>query len=197
MSAQHVVAGERAPTAVVATLVALSLSLTALSSHAWTTRAPGKTAHRIVAPIARDEPIAPSVTPPNDGAVMRFEARAVVECAPRVSVRFDRSNPLPPDSAYTPLRTMAAWARTHAESTLVVEGHADGWGSDEANLRMSQARARAVAAVLLRAGVERGRVQTRAFGAWLPSDVDDEAHNRRVVVRVANVCGGDWVEVEP
>ena len=96
----------------------------------------------------------------------------------------------------TALATMARWAVTHPDAVLMIEGHADAEGSDDANLRMSHSRARIVGWILTRDGVPAERLRKRAFGAWQPSGTD-EAHDRRVIVRVDGACAGPLVEVEP
>jgi OOP family OmpA-OmpF porin len=71
-----------------------------------------------------------------------------------------------------------------------VEGHTDTSGTHEHNQALSDARARAVADVLAREGVERDRIRTEGMGeAGLAVQTGDgvrEPRNRRVVVRLIN-----------
>lgn len=67
---------------------------------------------------------------------------------------------------------------------LSVDGHTDNVGQAEANQRLSQQRAEAIVAYLIRAGIEGARLQAKGFGPSIPvadnrSDVG-RAKNRRV-----------------
>ena len=70
----------------------------------------------------------------------------------------------------------------------MVEGHTDTSGTREHNQALSDARARAVADVLVREGVARERVRTEGMGetglAVQTGDGVREPRNRRVVVRL-------------
>lgn len=213
-AARHAVWGERVPPSATALLGACGALMVAVagpslsSPDATTEVAPASATPRAVPPPSVPAPpsvaVAPSVAAPPSVAVVTTPAApsvaaatddAGVMCPPRVMVHFGRSEVMPPRSAYDALRDVARRAAEGGRAVMV-EGHADEWGgSDEANLRTSQARARAVAAVLTRAGAP--RVRTRAFGAWDPSDAPDLTLNRRVVVRLEGACEGPWTEVGP
>lgn len=66
---------------------------------------------------------------------------------------------------------------------LVVECHSDNRGRDEANLQLTQRRAEAVVARLVRAGVEASRLEARGWGPAKPIDTNSteqgRARNRR------------------
>ncbi len=82
--------------------------------------------------------------------------------------------------------------------TIVLRGHSDAGGSDDANIRASQARAEAVRGWLVEQGVARDRISVIAFGEQnpiqpnaLPDGAPNEAGraaNRRVDITV-NVDG--------
>ena len=75
---------------------------------------------------------------------------------------------------------------------VTVEGHADGVGSRRYNQSLSEARARAVIAVLAAGGVGRDRLHSRAYGKDRPlepnrtaggeDNPDGRARNRRVAL---------------
>ena len=73
---------------------------------------------------------------------------------------------------------------------LSIEGHTDADGAEEANLKLSQARAAAVRAYLMdRHGLDGGRLETKGLGESKPIDGNDtpegKANNRRVeLVRI-------------
>jgi outer membrane protein OmpA-like peptidoglycan-associated protein len=83
------------------------------------------------------------------------------------------------------LRAIAKAAEAHPEwTTITVEGHTDVRGADDYNQLLSEHRAEAARAVLLKAGVDPDRVKTVGYGRTRPRDpgVTPEAHqrNRRV-----------------
>ena len=78
---------------------------------------------------------------------------------------------------------------------VILAGHTDSGGNDQANLRASRARAEAVAAWLVERGVDDDRIEVIAFGEQnpvapnaLPDGTPNEAgrrSNRRVEIRIA------------
>ncbi|GEL73207.1 hypothetical protein MVI01_49910 [Myxococcus virescens] len=70
-----------------------------------------------------------------------------------------------------------------------IEGHTDSMGNDASNLRLSQRRADAVMAQLLRRGIDPGRIQAVGFGETQPiapnSTKTGRAMNRRTEFKVA------------
>ena len=85
------------------------------------------------------------------------------------------------------LQEIADAAHERPGAELVVEGHTDTSGTHEHNQALSDARARAVADVLVREGVPRDRIRTEGMGesglAVQTGDGVREPRNRRVVVR--------------
>jgi len=74
-----------------------------------------------------------------------------------------------------------------ADRSFVIVGHTDATGPAETNLKLSQARAEAVKAYLVKAGVSSDRLETRGVGSAdlaVPSN-PTAAANRRVEVRRA------------
>ncbi len=83
------------------------------------------------------------------------------------------------------LEAVAQIMREHPEVTdLLVEGHTDDVGNDDANYRLSEARARAVADWLIAAGIDRNRFAAKGYGETRPLEPnvsdDSRARNRRV-----------------
>jgi outer membrane protein OmpA-like peptidoglycan-associated protein len=127
------------------------------------------------------------------GLEAREEGAGVVLYLPTVYLfAFGRSEVDAP--AHTQLKEIAALLAEPmlAGRKVTVEGHADGVGSRQYNLALSEARARAVIAVLEAGGVGRDRLQSRAYGKDRPlepnrtADGDDNpdgrARNRRVAL---------------
>jgi outer membrane protein OmpA-like peptidoglycan-associated protein len=78
-------------------------------------------------------------------------------------------------------------------NNVIVEGFTDDTGSAEANQKLSQERAQAVADYLQSQGVPRDRVQTKAMGPQSPVGSDKSAEgralNRRVDIMVQPIQG--------
>ncbi|MCS6879454.1 MAG: CpaD family pilus assembly lipoprotein [Geminicoccaceae bacterium] len=111
-------------------------------------------------------------------------------------VRFptDRAEPEPAERAR--LEAFLAGLPAEGRYEAIVFGHADERGSDAYNLALSRRRARYVAEILRRRGIDRVELATAAFGERRPLDPGrDEtawARNRRVEVEIRH-----WVVDAP
>jgi len=83
---------------------------------------------------------------------------------------------------------LAGEARQHPGSPIVVDGYTDTTGTHEHNIDLSEARAKSVAAALMREGVNGRRIETHGFGethlAVATANDVSERRNRRVVIRI-------------
>lgn len=128
--------------------------------------------------------------PPDQAALRKTPSPAArVDCPDFVTVLFDSGSARPTDTdldaRLTPLRT---WLVEHPESKLLVEGHADSTGAEQWNLILSYRRAKALVALLRKAGVSREQLVVRAAGTLQPIAglPDSAARNRRVVLQLAD-----------
>jgi outer membrane protein OmpA-like peptidoglycan-associated protein len=82
------------------------------------------------------------------------------------------------------LNEVANALKENATIEILVEGHTDSTGSDQTNMRLSQARAESVREYLLGQGIDPGRLKARGFGKDVPIDTNNSAagreRNRRV-----------------
>ena len=82
------------------------------------------------------------------------------------------------------LDELAARAARCPNAQIEVAGHADSRGGDDFNLRLSQARAEAVVAYIVRSGLDRGRLSAVGYGETRPvadnEGATGQARNRRV-----------------
>jgi outer membrane protein OmpA-like peptidoglycan-associated protein len=89
------------------------------------------------------------------------------------------------------LRKIAEAIREFPSPDVVVSGHTDSTGDDQLNQKLSEERARKVGDFLVEvAGIERGRVTTRGYGASKPvasnQTAAGRARNRRIEVLIIN-----------
>ncbi|BCR05561.1 type II secretion system protein [Desulfuromonas versatilis] len=101
---------------------------------------------------------------------------------------FAQQTGIPPEFE-TKLEEIAALAKSHPASRVLIEGHTDNVGPEAVNLRISRQRALEVRRVLLeRFGLDPARVEARGYGEQRPVDENSTQEgrhrNRRVVVRV-------------
>jgi hypothetical protein len=89
------------------------------------------------------------------------------------------SDRIKPESAPT-LREIASMLQSHPELKLSVEGHTDNVGKAAENLALSEARAAAVTAALVRDyGADAGRLQAKGLGSSKPAGLNTTAEGRQ------------------
>jgi OOP family OmpA-OmpF porin len=103
---------------------------------------------------------------------------------------------------------VVAFMRANPQITkMQVQGHTDNTGNEDANVKLSQARAESVVAVFVSAGIEANRLDAKGFGSSVNFKLhgkeilnDNDKHramNRRVEIRVLQLGGSDWQVAEP
>ncbi len=94
-------------------------------------------------------------------------------------------------SALPNLDKLAAFLKKYTDRTVVIEGHTDSVGSDDANLGLSQRRANAVMDYLTDKGITADRLGATGKGETTPVADNESANgrqqNRRVEVIISNV----------
>jgi OmpA-OmpF porin, OOP family len=93
------------------------------------------------------------------------------------------------------LDAVAAALKGHPEFAVIeVAGHADERGSDEHNLRLTRARAAAVADALARRGISRQRLVSQGYGEYCPLETESTPaawdKNRRVEFKIVKTDEG-------
>ncbi|MBK6733938.1 MAG: OmpA family protein [bacterium] len=100
-------------------------------------------------------------------------------------ILFDSGSDRIKAESYKTLTDIGTMLGEDASLRLSIEGHTDADGADDANLKLSQARAAAVRAYLgEKHGIDGGRLETKGLGEGKPIDTNDtpegKANNRRV-----------------
>lgn len=89
------------------------------------------------------------------------------------------SDRIKPESAPT-LKEIGAMLQAHSDLKLSVEGHTDNVGNPADNLKLSEARARAVMAALVKEhGIDAGRLQAKGLGSVKPVALNTTAEGRQ------------------
>jgi outer membrane protein OmpA-like peptidoglycan-associated protein len=82
------------------------------------------------------------------------------------------------------LNEIAKLLKGHSDLKFEIDGHTDSDGNDDANMKLSQSRADAVKAQLVKMGIDESRLSAKGFGETKPVDKNDsaegKANNRRV-----------------
>lgn len=120
------------------------------------------------------------VPPPTIG---EFGVPDLAKIGDRVFFDYDNWSVTPTGESV--LQRQAAWLKSHPNSTLAIEGHADERGTREYNLALGQRRAETVRSYLVALGVAPQRIRTVSFGKERPAVLGaNEAawsQNRRAV----------------
>ncbi len=99
-------------------------------------------------------------------------------------IHFDLDSDALRDDSKAALESIAKLARENPAWRFVIEGHTDATGSAEHNMALSERRAAAVKAWLVKAGIAAQRLEPQGFGATKPVGSNDtgmgRAQNRRV-----------------
>ena len=105
-----------------------------------------------------------------------------------VLFQFGKSN-LQPNSRNN-INTLANYLIQNPDRKVIVEGYTDSKGSASYNQNLSERRANAVKAALVRAGVDPSRIVAQGYGKEYPvadnSSNSGRAQNRRVEVTISN-----------
>lgn len=156
--------------------------------RALVVRAPGHRPRRLVVTVPAEGVVSKTVTLKPARAALQSDGIALDE-----NVRFDSGAATLLPASLGLLDEVVAILDDHPEiRELRIEGHTDTQGAPEANLALSQARAEAVRAYLIEAGIAPERLVAEGFGASQPLDPADTeaAHevNRRVVFRIGKLA---------
>lgn len=101
---------------------------------------------------------------------------------------FEQGKDVIQPESFNGLDELAALMRDRPKMIIQLEGHTDNQGAPEANMKLSEARVKAVKKYLAEKDVDKNRIKTKAFGGTQPltkeKTPEARARNRRVEIRV-------------
>jgi OOP family OmpA-OmpF porin len=103
-----------------------------------------------------------------------------------ITFAFDSAE-IRPDSN-TILDELYRGLRADASATILIEGHTSSEGTDDYNQRLSERRAQAVVADLVRRGLAPGRLSAAGIGERRPIATNNDESGRSLNRRVAVIC---------
>lgn len=115
-----------------------------------------------------------TVTRVGEGLVVSFDSGLLFD--------FDKAELRTP--ARTNLAHLATSLQKYSGENVMVIGHTDNVGTDDYNLKLSEARAQAAAAFLAQEGVDAARIRTRGMGENDPVASNETAEGRQQNRRV-------------
>ncbi len=125
---------------------------------------------------------AATCTPRKKGSqleALRKQGRVVL-----YGIRFDSGSDVPRPESNATLDEVAGTLKQDPKLRLLVEGHTDSTNTDAYNLDLSQRRAQAVVALLVKRGVDAGRLKAEGFGRTKPVADNETAQGRSLNRRV-------------
>ncbi|GAA4642014.1 hypothetical protein GCM10023115_03210 [Pontixanthobacter gangjinensis] len=145
------------------------------------------------------EPIATETAPTEQKSILSPDAAIRVEVAPlkplQLRIPFDDGGSELGDQAVEVLKEALLSPQMKAGGAIILGGHTDSAGYDEANLRASERRAEAVREWLVENNTPATRISVIAFGERNPArpnanpdgtdNLENQAFNRRVMLDIA------------
>jgi OmpA-OmpF porin, OOP family len=95
------------------------------------------------------------------------------------AVYFDTGKATLRPASYAELNELVEYLTLKPSVKIEIAGHTDSAGDDDANLKLSQARADAAKAYLVKKGIAASRVEARGYGETRPVASNDSAEGRQ------------------
>lgn len=122
---------------------------------------------------------------PAEGNVMKdFDSKGFVDV---YGIYFDVSKYVVKPESYPVIDQITKYLRENPKTRIMIEGHTDNTGSDNLNQSLSENRAKAIKAEIVKKGIDAGRIETIGYGASKPvadnKTADGRTQNRRVTIK--------------
>lgn len=99
------------------------------------------------------------------------------------NIYFDYNKATFKQESYDELNKLETMMKQNGNVRVEIAGHTDSWGPDDYNQKLSLARASAVRAFLLKAGIDTKRVTAAGYGDKRPLASNDDEHDGREINR--------------
>jgi outer membrane protein OmpA-like peptidoglycan-associated protein len=106
-------------------------------------------------------------------------------------VQFKTASATLQPASFKLLKQVASVLRAQRSLSIEIQGHTDDVGSAYTNITLSQRRAEAIRAFLVKAGVAAGRLRAKGFGPTRPRETNTTAAGREQNRRVEFLILGD------
>jgi len=93
-------------------------------------------------------------------------------------ILFDVGKATIKEKSFVEISRIATFMKEHSEIRFSIEGHTDNQGEDASNLVLSQKRAIAIKASLVKFGINETRLETKGYGETKPVDTNNSAEGR-------------------
>ncbi|MEU2955637.1 OmpA family protein [Streptomyces xanthochromogenes] len=103
------------------------------------------------------------------------------ETPPNTVVYFEPTSSVVSSASYADIANSTGFMNAFPQRYAIIEGHTDSVGTDEENQRLSQRRADAVKACMVKGGIASNRLQAVGYGEAKPAG-SNPAKNRRVEI---------------
>jgi len=80
------------------------------------------------------------------------------------------------EESHEELDELVSMLRSNPEMKIQLEGHTDFRGNDKLNMKLSEDRVKAVRDYLVKSGIDKDRIKTKAFGGTQPLSRESDAH---------------------
>src|SRR5690606_18366422 len=99
-------------------------------------------------------------------------------------INFDVAKSTIKPESFTTINMIATFMKEHPDISFRIDGHTDSDGSDEANQKLSEDRARSIKQALIKFGIREERLDTRGYGESMPLVPNNSAENKAINRRV-------------
>ncbi len=121
---------------------------------------------------------------PADNLLKDLDTKGFVDV---YGINFDIGKSVVKPESLPVIDQISTYLKEHQQMKIIVEGHTDNTGSDAKNLSLSDKRAQAIKAELVKNGIAADRMETRGYGSSKPIADNKTAagrtQNRRVTIK--------------
>jgi len=102
-------------------------------------------------------------------------------------INFDIGKSHVKPESYPVIEQITIYLKENPKTRILIEGHTDNTGKDASNLKLSDKRAEAIKAEIVKRGIDAGRMETVGYGSSKPiadnKTADGRTQNRRVTIK--------------